>query len=91
MGGKVWGPRGCSPTHNSVCIVIVSWFRADVCQAQPFFTAMRRPTREIAFKMGDRTDMVLHNNIDICYTIEENEWNGKVNLQLMVKDIRIAE
>ena len=45
----------------------------------------------IAFKMGDRTDMVLHNNIDICYTIEENEWNGKVNLQLMVKDIRIAE
>jgi single-stranded-DNA-specific exonuclease len=28
------------------------------------------------------------NEMDICYSIEENEWNGKVSLQLNVKDIR---
>lgn len=45
----------------------------------------------IAFKMGEKLDLVLNENIDICYTIEENEWNGKTTLQLMVKDIRKAE
>lgn len=28
------------------------------------------------------------NEVDVCYTIEENEWNGKVGLQLNVKDIK---
>lgn len=28
---------------------------------------------------------------DICYTIEENVWNGQVSLQLNVKDIRLSE
>ncbi|MBN8701806.1 MAG: single-stranded-DNA-specific exonuclease RecJ [Bacteroidetes bacterium] len=28
---------------------------------------------------------------DICYTIEENDWNGIVNLQLNIKDIRFLE
>lgn len=45
----------------------------------------------IAFKMGDKIDLIRNENIDICYTIEENEWNGVVNLQLMIKDIRKAE
>jgi hypothetical protein len=26
---------------------------------------------------------------DICYAIEENHWNGKVTLQLNVKDMKI--
>jgi single-stranded-DNA-specific exonuclease len=25
---------------------------------------------------------------DICYTIEENNWNGKTTIQLTVKDIK---
>lgn len=29
------------------------------------------------------------NEFDICYTIEENEWNGKVSLQLNVRDMRV--
>lgn len=28
------------------------------------------------------------NEIDVCYSIEENEYNGKVSLQLSVKDMR---
>lgn len=45
-------------------------------------------TSGIAFKMGDKVDLVLNETIDICYTIDENEWNGNTTLQLMVKDIR---
>ncbi len=45
----------------------------------------------IAFKMGNKLDLVLNETIDICYTIEENEWNGNTTLQLMVKDIRKAK
>ncbi len=29
--------------------------------------------------------------VDICYTIEENEFRGKKQLQLMVKDLRLSE
>ena len=42
----------------------------------------------IAFNMGEKMQIIKDGPIDICYTIEENEWNGRVNLQMMVKDIR---
>lgn len=29
------------------------------------------------------------NEVEVCYSLEENEWNGKVSLQLNVKDIRL--
>ena len=45
----------------------------------------------IAFKMGDRAEMVQNETVDICYTIEENEWNGNITLQMIVKDIRKAQ
>lgn len=43
----------------------------------------------IAFNLGDRLDLVQRDTpIDVVYSIEENEWNGNVSLQLNVKDIR---
>ena len=43
----------------------------------------------IAFQQGSRY-RELHNGnaFDICYSIEENEFMGKVNLQLNIKDIK---
>ena len=29
--------------------------------------------------------------LDICYTLEENNFGGNVNIQLMVRDIKVAE
>ena len=29
-----------------------------------------------------------HQAFNICYSIQENEWNGKKNLQLMLADIK---
>lgn len=42
----------------------------------------------IAFGMAKHSDHVLSGKpFDLCYTIEENTFNGVTNLQLMVKDI----
>ncbi len=42
----------------------------------------------VAFGMGDKIDSIKSGTpFDICYTVEENIYNGNVSLQLMVKDI----
>ncbi len=46
----------------------------------------------IAFKMGHfLTSLKKGTPIDICYTIEENSWNGDINLQLNIKDIKLGK
>ncbi len=43
----------------------------------------------IGFGMGDFFDNIKdYQEFDICYAIEENEWNGKKSLQLMLADIK---
>lgn len=43
----------------------------------------------IGFGMKDKFDIVKSGqSFDMVFTIEENEWNGNVTLQLQVKDIR---
>jgi len=47
------------------------------------------PIAGIAFQQGEYFDKISRGApFDLCYHIEENEWNGSVNLQLNVKDIR---
>jgi single-stranded-DNA-specific exonuclease len=49
------------------------------------------PIPAIAFQQANHLDSIVHNNsFHICYSIEENEWNGVVSLQLNVKDIKPA-
>ena len=43
----------------------------------------------IAFGMGDFFTEIKKQPFHICYTINENNWNGKTDLQLNVKDIKI--
>ena len=44
----------------------------------------------IAFKMhAFNSHIKTHNPLDICYTIEENTFNGNANMQLMIRDIKI--
>jgi len=45
----------------------------------------------IAFGKGDLFPDIQNNDFHICYTVNENNWNGKTSLQLNVKDIKIAE
>lgn len=44
----------------------------------------------IAFGFGHMLSTLANKNeVNICYTIDENEYNGKVSLQLGVKDMRV--
>jgi single-stranded-DNA-specific exonuclease len=50
------------------------------------------PFSSIAFQQGDKyNDIQKGRPMDICYHIEENEWNGIKNIQLNIKDIRFSE
>lgn len=45
----------------------------------------------IAFQQGDKYSIISKNEqFNICYSVETNEWNGNITLQLNIKDI-IAE
>ena len=45
----------------------------------------------IAFGQGQHFDNVLRKKIfSACYAIEENEYNGKISLQLNVKDMKVT-
>jgi len=45
----------------------------------------------IGFQMADKYPLLLQKkNIDIVFTIDENEWNGEKSLQLKVIDFRIS-
>jgi single-stranded-DNA-specific exonuclease len=47
------------------------------------------PLPAIAFQQADHLQHIQNDNpFNMCYHIEENEWNGQVNLQLNVKDIK---
>lgn len=46
----------------------------------------------IAFRMKDyNDDLKAFNPLDICYTIEENVFNGNTSLQLQVRDIKLSK
>ena len=46
----------------------------------------------IAFGMYEHNEHIKSSKpFDICYTLEENNYNGKTSIQLMVRDIRTSE
>jgi single-stranded-DNA-specific exonuclease len=50
------------------------------------------PYSGIAFQQGEKFDAIQKGrSMNICYHIEENEWNGVKNIQLNIKDIRFGE
>ena len=43
----------------------------------------------IGFRMAPKYSLVKDKQlIDVCFVLEENEWNGNVSLQLRMKDIK---
>ena len=43
----------------------------------------------VAFGMADKIDLSEGDTVDIAYIIDKNEWNGKVSLQLKIRDIKL--
>jgi single-stranded-DNA-specific exonuclease len=43
----------------------------------------------IGFNIGNKIDLIINRRpFKAVYTIDENHWNGQVNLQLKIKDIK---
>ena len=43
----------------------------------------------IAFGMAEKINLMnTKKEFDICYTLEENEWNGQKKLEIGVKDLK---
>lgn len=46
----------------------------------------------IAFFMGEHASDILEGHpFDICYSLNQNKWKGRINWQLTIKDIKIQE
>jgi len=51
----------------------------------------KMPVHAIAFGMSEHERYIKQGKpVDICYTIEENVYNGTTSIQLLIKDIRIS-
>jgi single-stranded-DNA-specific exonuclease len=50
------------------------------------------PFSAIAFQQGNHFEKIEKGiPFDICYHVEENEWNGSISLQLNIKDIKFGD
>ncbi|UOY09079.1 single-stranded-DNA-specific exonuclease RecJ [Muricauda sp. SCSIO 64092] len=47
------------------------------------------PIGAIGFNLGEKLGIIKnHQQVDVVFSIDENEWNGSVNIQLKLKDLR---
>ncbi|MEJ7674057.1 MAG: DHHA1 domain-containing protein [Chitinophagaceae bacterium] len=88
-----FGPENMRPVFITKNVFDTSWskivkeqhVRFIVKQDNIIFTG-------IGFNMADKFYLLQMNKpLDIVYTIDENEWNGEIHLQLKVIDIRLSE
>ena len=86
-----FGPENMLPIFITKNVKDSGW--SKVLKEEHIKFSLRKGMREmqdgIGFRMAEKFPIVKNGNFDICYQIEENEWNEKVTLQLMVKDIRV--
>ncbi len=90
-----FGPGNLSPVFLTPDVVDKGYARivgANHLKLSVMYKGIYNPEfSAIGFQLGDYLDLISGKKpFDICYHIEENEWNGNVNLQLVIKDIKKA-
>ena len=93
-----FGPGNMKPVFMTKDLVNAKWSRAVGDEGAHLKLHVRQidsKTPEfngIGFRMGNWAEYVLEGKpFDAVYTLEENEWKGKVSLQLNVKDLRKSD
>jgi single-stranded-DNA-specific exonuclease len=91
-----FGPGNMSPLFRTDGIIdaggsrIVGKNHLKLCVVHPEISG--GPFSAIAFQQGVHFEKIEKGiPFDICYYLEENEWNGSVSLQLNIKDIKFAD
>ncbi|MBL7777753.1 MAG: single-stranded-DNA-specific exonuclease RecJ [Chitinophagales bacterium] len=85
-----FGPGNMKPTFVTKNLQDTGWSKV-VKEAHIKFSLRQNSTviySGIGFGMADKYQLLKQGSVDVSYHIEQNEWNGKVSLEWMVKDLR---
>ena len=87
-----FGPRNLSPIFISKAVVDNGYAKklgVDKSHLKINIKTINGSIPAIGFGMAGSFDKIKDSQVfDICYSIQENEWNGKKNLQLNLLDIK---
>jgi single-stranded-DNA-specific exonuclease len=88
-----FGPQNMSPTFMSTELKDTGWAKCVGAEKDHIkLNAVQRrskPISGIGFNLGEKLPSVQNKKpFDAVYSIDENEWNGNVTLQMRLKDIR---
>lgn len=89
-----FGPENMTPVFMSKNVVDSGYAKTlgnDAEHLKVFVKQNHSPNfNAIGFGLGKKIDVVKNKQqFDAVYTVEENEWNGNVSLQLQLRDIRV--
>ena len=88
-----FGPQNLSPIFVSRSVVDNGYGKrigADQSHLRINTKTASGSLAGIGFSMGDAFEKIKdYSEFDICYSINENEWNGRKNLQLMLNDLKV--
>ena len=87
-----FGPKNLSPIFISKNVVDNGYGKRVGEDKSHLRINVKRTSNSIAgigFGMGNLFENIKDNqSFDVCYSIDENEWNGKKSLQLRIRDIK---
>jgi len=87
-----FGPKNLSPIFISKNVVDNGYGKRVGEDKNHLRINVKRTNNSIAgigFGMGNLFENIKENqSFDVCYSIDENEWNGKKSLQLRIRDIK---
>ena len=87
-----FGPLNMKPTFTSTCVRDNGYGKqvgADKTHLKlnVFQGDNKNNYNAIGFNLGDKMECV-QNDFDIVYALDENEWNGRKSVQLVLKDLK---
>lgn len=88
-----FGPENMNPVFVTKEVMDSGWSKTVKEDHVKF--SIRKQTGElmdgIGFGLARKMDIIKSGPFDIAYHIDENEWQGNVKLQMIVKDVRATE
>jgi single-stranded-DNA-specific exonuclease len=89
-----FGPENMTPIFMSKNVIDSGYAKTlgnDAEHLKVFVKQNNSPNfNAIGFGLGAKIDVVKNRNpFEAVYVVEENEWNGTVNLQLQLRDVRV--
>lgn len=87
-----FGPGNMKPVFVTKNLIDTGW--SKVVKEQHIKLSLRKNSSAthsgIGFGIADKYPLLKQGTIDVAYHIEQNEWNGKVSLEWMVKDLKAS-